>query len=75
MKTMTEDEYHQWLDRLAQDRHARDEAVEAAQKRLTDAIIEAYKAGLTLYDINYATGLSITTIRSKFKDRGVQTRR
>ena len=64
---MSEDDYQQRMDRIVHARQQRDEAIEDAQGRLTDEIVEAYQAGLTLQDINHATGLSVTTIRSRLK--------
>ena len=72
---MTEDEYRAAMDMIAAAKAHRDEAIETAQKSLTLHIAMAYDAGLTLYDIQHATGLSITTIRSRLKEHGVEMRR
>lgn len=75
MVMMTDDEYQELMDRVALARSKRDDTVDAAQEQFTDAVVAAYEAGLTLYDINHATGLSITTIRSRLKQRDVPARR
>ena len=72
---MSEEEYQELMDRIALSRKERDEAVEAAQERFSDALAAAYEAGLSFYDINHATGLSITTVRSRLKQRGIRARR
>ena len=75
MTMMSESEYEGRMDQLVSARRRRDLDVEAAQVTFTNELIEAYESGLTIYDINHATGLSVTTIRSRFKQRGVQMRR
>jgi len=75
MTMMSESEYESRMDALVAARRDRDAAVEAAQEKFTDELVEAYESGLTIYDINHATGLSITTVRTKFKQRGVKMRR
>ena len=74
MTMMSEEEYQALMDSIAVARQQRDAAVEAAQEKFTDELIAAYEAGLTLYDINHATGVSITTIRTRFKKRGFRPR-
>jgi DNA-directed RNA polymerase specialized sigma24 family protein len=75
VEMMTEDEYRDRMDRIALARQERDDAIHAAQEQFTDEVIAAYEGGLTLYDIQHATGVSITTIRTRMKERGVQARR
>jgi DNA-directed RNA polymerase specialized sigma24 family protein len=75
MTMMSEDEYRERMDAIARARQTRDDEVAAAQERFNDLVVAAYEEGLTLYDINHATGLSITTIRTRLKERGVQARK
>lgn len=72
---MSEDEYQGLMDHIAAARQQRDEEIEAAQDHFADEVVAAYQAGLTLYDINHATGVSITTIRTRLKEHGVSARR
>lgn len=69
MTMMTEDEYREAMDAIHNARAARDAAVTAAQEKFADQIVAAYEGGLTLYDLNVATGLSITTIRTRLRER------
>lgn len=75
VEMMTEDEYRDRMDRIALARQQRDAAIHAAQEQFTDEVVDAYEGGLTLYDIQHATGVSITTIRTRMKERGVKARR
>lgn len=72
---MSDEDYQNRMDVLSVARQQRDAAVDAAQAQFTDTIVVAYEGGLTLYDINTATGLSITTIRARLKERGVKARK
>jgi hypothetical protein len=72
--TMTEKEYEQLMDKAAAARKKRDEDVDASQERLIDVMVRCYKDGLTLTDLGQATGISVTTIRGKFKARDISAR-
>ena len=75
MTMMSEDEFNEQMDKVANARTERDRAIQEAQDTFTDVVIATLEAGLTLSDISHATGVSQNTLRVRLRERGVPTPR
>jgi hypothetical protein len=59
---------------LREGRATRDRKVEEAQTEFDRLLVDAYNEGLSLYDLHYATGVSISSLRVRLRLAGAEIR-
>lgn len=62
------------METITKARERRDQAVEKAQNAFSAVLAEGYRSGLSLDDLHRASGLSVTTLRTRLKLAGVEMR-